>query len=353
MTAGQRAMPGDRRAEAQTPSIAVWARLPSCMLLILLLSSGLRFYNLGTQSFWNDEGNTARLVERPIRLIIEGAAGDIHPPGYYLLLHTWRAAVGDSEYALRAFSALCGVLTVAVAAAASRAAIGQRGHRLTIWATATLVAVHPLAVAYSQEARMYAQLGLASALTLWAALVLVRRDARATRRRHLLATLALAAGVGLGLYTQYAYALALVGLNLAFSLYWLTARPWRWPLLSRWVVGHVLGGLLFAPWAPIALGARGWQPPDLATGEAFRALTRTLLVGTTLPEGIAPIVLACACLVGLWTLVISLHARPGSATRFAAWASLCMALVPLALITAAGLYRPAYLKFLMVSVAPL
>ncbi|MCU0520357.1 MAG: hypothetical protein MUF84_06680, partial [Anaerolineae bacterium] len=69
------------------------------LLLILLLASCLRFYNLGTQSFWNDEGNTARLVERPIRLIIDGAAGDIHPPGYYLLLHGWRAIAGESEYA--------------------------------------------------------------------------------------------------------------------------------------------------------------------------------------------------------------------------------------------------------------
>ena len=73
------------------------------LLLILLLAAGLRFYHLGAQSFWNDEGNTARLVERPVRLIIEGAAGDIHPPGYYLLLHGWRAGTGESEFALRDF----------------------------------------------------------------------------------------------------------------------------------------------------------------------------------------------------------------------------------------------------------
>ncbi|HDQ34698.1 MAG TPA: hypothetical protein ENN14_00085, partial [Chloroflexi bacterium] len=50
------------------------------LLVLLLLSAGLRFYRLDAQSFWNDEGNTARLVERPIPLIIAGAAGDIHPP---------------------------------------------------------------------------------------------------------------------------------------------------------------------------------------------------------------------------------------------------------------------------------
>ena len=137
-------------------------RYVGACLVILLVATGLRFYRLHAQSFWNDEGNTARLVERPVPLIIEGAAGDIHPPGYYLLLHVWRAFTGDSEFALRAFSALCGVLTVAVTAA-----VGQRvGGRRTALGAALLVAVHPLAIYYSQEARMYALLGLASALTL-------------------------------------------------------------------------------------------------------------------------------------------------------------------------------------------
>ncbi|HSQ38718.1 MAG TPA: glycosyltransferase family 39 protein, partial [Anaerolineales bacterium] len=140
----------------------------AALVVILLLATGLRFYRLDAQSFWNDEGNTARLVERPVALIIEGAAGDIHPPGYYLLLHVWRAFTGESEFALRAFSALCGVLTVAVTAA-----IGYRvGGRRTALAAALFVAVHPLSVYYSQEARMYALLGLASVLTLLCSLKL-------------------------------------------------------------------------------------------------------------------------------------------------------------------------------------
>ncbi|MCD6345528.1 MAG: hypothetical protein J7M17_08020, partial [Anaerolineae bacterium] len=81
------------------------------VLAALLLGAALRFYRLDAQSLWNDEGNTARLVERSVRLIVEGAAGDIHPPGYYLILTVWRSATGDSEFALRGFSALCGVLT--------------------------------------------------------------------------------------------------------------------------------------------------------------------------------------------------------------------------------------------------
>ncbi len=76
----------------------------SLVFFISLASFFLRFHLLSAQSFWNDEGNSARIAERSLRLILEGAAGDIHPPGYYLALAGWRALGGDSEFALRSLS---------------------------------------------------------------------------------------------------------------------------------------------------------------------------------------------------------------------------------------------------------
>ena len=332
------------------PTLSQWAPL----VLILLLATGLRFHALDAQSFWNDEGNTARLVERPIALILEGAAGDIHPPGYYLILHLWRLAAGQSEVALRAYSALCGVLTVAVAAATSRR-LGSSWRRawFASWAVAGLLAIHPLAIYYSQEARMYAQLGLISVLTLWIALALVGNGRRRHRlRARRLSTLGLAACIAAGLYTQYTYVLVLLGLNLAFGLYWTLQRPWRGPLLFRWMAAHAVGGLLFLPWAPIAIGAGGWRPPDLDSNAAFMALGRALLVGVTAPRppgGLA--VLAAGMLAGA-ALLVSLRASHAGLPRFGIWAALGMTLAPPLFIAAAGVYRPAYLKFLISSIAP-
>ncbi len=328
-------------------------------LVILLTATGLRFYRLDAQSFWNDEGNTARLVERPIALIIEGAAGDIHPPGYYLVLHVWRVFAGESEFALRAFSALCGVLTVAVTMAVGRLVGGRR----IALAAALFVTVHPLSIYYSQEARMYALLGLASALTLLCSLKLKVESSKfkreASRVEHpkskipnlpLLLTpysLLLALSIALGLYTQYAYIFVLVGLNLAFGVDWLLRRPWNWRALWQWIAAHALGGLAFLPWAPIALGASGWRPPDLDSARAAQEIARALLVGITLPAEVAPWVLMC----GLLLLLVALTVRTRS--RFGAWAALGMALVPPLLLIVLGLYRPAYLKFMMAALAPL
>ena len=71
------------------------------------LAAALRFHRLGAQSFWNDEGNSARLSERSLAAILEGTASDIHPPLYFWLLHLWNAVAGmapTSAPALLAFT---------------------------------------------------------------------------------------------------------------------------------------------------------------------------------------------------------------------------------------------------------
>src|SRR5258708_14209296 len=73
---------------------------------IILLAAVLRFHLLGSQSLWNDEGNTLRLVERPIPILLQNASHDIHPPGYYLPLKAWWLPTGPTEFDLRALSAL-------------------------------------------------------------------------------------------------------------------------------------------------------------------------------------------------------------------------------------------------------
>lgn len=318
-------------------------------LLALLLGAGLRFYRLDAQSFWNDEGNSARLVERSLRLIVEGAGGDIHPPGYYLLLHTWWRFVGGTEFALRAFSALCGILTIAVTATLAWRAAGP----VAAATAAFIVAVHPLAVYYAQEARMYALLGLVSALTLWAGerfLAAFSRPpdttVRVARRRQVGAFLLLAFVVTLGLYTHYAYAFVLLGTNLAFAALWLTRHRRARRLLALWIAAHLAAALLFAPWLPYALKITSWSPPDLNTDPALLQLVRTLLVGITLPTETGRYLPLAAALL----LLLALLSR--ARARFVAWASWATALLPLVLIVALGVYRPAYLKFLMLSVAP-
>lgn len=310
-----------------------WSEL--ALLLALLLGTALRFYRLDTQSFWNDEGNTARLVERTIPLIIAGAGGDIHPPGYYLLLHGWQNLAGNSEFALRSFSALAGILTVAVTTALAQKAGGS----LAALGAAFGLACQPLAVYYSQEARMYALLSLLAALTIWAAAQFLNQ------RRH--AAFWLWLMLSLGLYTHYAYAFVILSVNLAFLGVWFSQRPLRWRMFRAWILTQLLAAVAFLPWLPHVFKAASWQPPDLNPGGALPEMIQALLAGITLPAEEAGYLLPAAGLL----LLVALCQR--SRDPFVKWGALLMSVLPLGLIAAGGIYRPAYLKFLLVSSAPL
>ncbi len=120
--------------------------------LIILVGLILRLINLN-QSLWLDEAITALAVKNYslVGLITKFVPGDFHPPLYYLLLKFWSSLLGFSEVSLRSLSVAFGILTVPVVYL-----IGKRiaDHRAGLLASLFL-AVNPLAIYYSQEARMY------------------------------------------------------------------------------------------------------------------------------------------------------------------------------------------------------
>lgn len=224
--------------------------------LILLLAAGLRWVGLDAHSLWHDEGNSLRLAERSVPDLIEATSHDIHPPGYYLALKAWITLVGTSELGLRSLSVYWGLLAVA--------ATWGVGHRLYGWQAgaiaALLVALNPFVVYYSQEARMYAQLGAVSILSLW---VLLRwLDSR--QHRWGIALLLLNT---LGLYTHYTYPLTMVAQGAYFLWRWRDSRWGLWP----YAIANVTTIALFLPWLPTAYRHITTWP---TTGDATPTLER-------------------------------------------------------------------------------
>ena len=321
-------------------------------LAILLLAAFLRFYHLNAQSFWNDEGNSARLSERTVDLIIEGTASDIHPPGYYLLLHYWRAIFGHSEFALRALSAVAGLTLVLFTYLLGCHLFGQT----TGLIAAFLGAISPFAIYYSQEARMYALLAaLAAASTYLLVRILSNLQSPISNQRiseSAILTIAYALTAAVGLYTQYAFPFVLLVHNLVFVVWWLavvsrlTAR-WRW--LAVWAGVQVSIVALYLPWLPIALrSAMGW--PSAEQGyRLFPALLnvmRWLTVGNTLEleqAGAALVGAGALLLAGLW---------PRKGHWFGVAGLALYLLLPIALVFALDLYKEAWLKFLIVVLPP-
>ena len=328
------------------------------MVLVVLIASGLRLFRIGSQSFWNDEGNSARLAERSIDLIIEGARGDIHPPGYYLALHYWWAIFGESEPALRGFSALSGVALVVFTFWVARrlfadVIVGQLA--------AVLVAINPFLVYYGQEARMYSVLALLAMASTWALLVWWRQGAQSVRARPWpLALYALFAVAGL--YTHYAFAFVMLAQGLTVGFWALNSRTSPNPLhrLSSWVVAYLALVVLYLPWLPTAWRhVTTWSSPRETHGlpEALSEIWRLLNFGQTIPTHVVTGgLIAAGALVFLSFLppVDNRGSKTNGPSYRLRWGLLAMLiLLPIGLILGFGLFRAAYQKFLLVAVPPL
>ncbi|MDX6666169.1 MAG: mannosyltransferase [Solirubrobacteraceae bacterium] len=142
---------------------------------LLVLAAAVRFAGLGHQSFWLDEAFTERLLRHSFGDMLNVLPdSESTPPLYYVLAWPWARIFGFGEAGLRSLSALAGTLTVLAGWAAARRLAGPAA----ALATAAVLAVHPLLVWFSQEARAYALATLFAALSLWCWAALVQRGGR-------------------------------------------------------------------------------------------------------------------------------------------------------------------------------
>ena len=174
------------------------------LLIIILTGFALRLYRLGAQSLWYDETVSALLARKAIPDLIAHTARDIHPPGYYLLLHGWRQLAGETEWALGFFSVIFGMLLLVGLYRVGRTWFNSS---VGLWA-AGVVALSPYNLWYAQEVRMYtlgAFLGLAAIY--FAGRAIFDRRTAARRARFLAQPwLGYLLAAALGLYTLYYFA---------------------------------------------------------------------------------------------------------------------------------------------------
>lgn len=211
-------------------------RAPLLWALAALTGLGVavRFASLGVQSYHHDEVITAmRVIPGSFAGMLDAVKNsESNPPLYYVLAWGWAKAFGDGEVGLRSLSALFGAATVPVAYLAAREALSARAGLIA----AALVAVDPMLIWYSQEARSYALLVLLGALSLLFFL-------RALRRRQG-SDLALWALASAGALCSHYFAVFAVAIEAAWLLVALR-REWRAVLPA--VIGVALVGAALLP----------------------------------------------------------------------------------------------------------
>ncbi len=358
-----------------------WIRSSNYFWLLVAVAGGfaLRVNRLAAQSLWNDEGTSVALGRLSLSAIAEGAAHDIHPPVYYLLLHYWMDLGGDSEFAVRFLSVLAGVLLIAVTFRVAREFFDEEVAVIA----ASLSALSAFQLYYSQETRMYILVSLWSALSVWA---MVRMLLRASK--NTIPWVAYVLTTGAALYTHYFAFTLILFENMAFVVWLgltsrarryrgkvgglpyatspetaqdirLTDAPWRsrqhslnLPYhLGLWIAAQVVVILAFLPWLAFAGNQLTSWPAISESLSPLDLVSRVLgafVFKVDTPLGTETWIVAAYLIFFLAGLLPSLDLFESSL-----WGLVVVtlwALVPLAAMYAVSLQRPAYdPKFLLLA----
>ncbi|HVO42142.1 MAG TPA: glycosyltransferase family 39 protein, partial [Aggregatilineales bacterium] len=205
--------------------------------LVLLAAFVLRLWNLGTQSLWHDEAWSVFSAYHPLAWGQLGTDPNA-PPIFYVTLSLWQHLAGDGVWAMRFWSLLIGVITVAITAHMTRRWYGER----TALLAATFVAFCPILWVFSQEIRAYV------AMPLLAIVLLALLDALVKPRpvipRQWWAWVAVVELVAL--YTHNLSVPIVAWLNIAALAVWALRREWR--RLAWWGVLQAGIAVAYLPW---------------------------------------------------------------------------------------------------------
>lgn len=241
------------------------------MTIILLIAAAVRFHEIEAQSFWYDEGVAYGHSQRSLAELLPRLRNNVHVPAYFGSLAIWEDFTGSTEFALRGYSALWSIISVAAAYALAK----RLFHPGAGLAAALFTALNTFSIYYGQETRMYAMLAAVGALSMWVFVALVRQASRyettpEANRRLLRLGLALAALNTLGEYTHFSFALVMLAQGV-LALLWLGSMAWqawrgdrRFAGTIRALIAYSAANLLavaaFLPWLTTALSQVSSQP---------------------------------------------------------------------------------------------
>ncbi len=282
--------PHARRAAAE-------ARLPRWWPLaaITLLAAALRLSTLDLQSLWYDEAFTpVHVLHASLWATLRSVVHTENtPPLWYLLEWVDSRVLGTGAVALRLPSAVAGIATVPVAWAIGRELAGRRAAILC----AAIVAVNPLFVWYSQEARAYGLFVLSAAVAM---LCFLRAERDPTPKR--MAAFALSGSVAL--LTHYFALFLLIPMVL-----WLAGERSRRRAALPATAALVIVGLSLLPLIS-AQGGHGTQwIGRWPLSERLEAIPQYFLTGysgASLGHGVELLValpILGALVLGLWQML--------------------------------------------------
>ncbi len=208
----------------------------------MLLAAAVRFYDLGGESIWWDEGFSHRWATMPWREVLhETSTEDFNPPLYYLTLNGWVHLFGDSEASMRVPSAFSSVVAVFLTYLIGRQLVSREAGLFA----ALAMAVSSYQLVYAQQARSYGIMLMCTLASIYFFLRLMREWKVALIIGYVLATAAM-------FYTHVYGVFFFMVQGLALLAIWIRRVPTEFSIKRTLVVSGMLLVLLI-PWILFAI----------------------------------------------------------------------------------------------------
>jgi hypothetical protein len=254
-------------------------RTAIALTAVVLIGLVLRLWHLGSQGLWFDEWLTADAIRGSFQDLVRHVAHvEGIGPTYFVGMWAWARVFGDSEVSLR---------TVGLVAA-------------------LIVAVHPMLIWYSQEARPYSLLALCGALSICA---YVQARDNGTVRDYLVWAGLAALAVSIHYFAIFLFALEGAALLLGHR-----RTQWRPVLVGSTPL--VVGLVVLAPLAASqhANAGSSWIA-DFAYSARLSDVATSALVGPDTPQAWLwrPVALIVVLAIGLLAFAATTSAHRGAA----------------------------------------
>ena len=220
--------------------------------VIIAVGFLLRWHGLTGQSIWLDEAFSIYNSQQSLFYIL-GQKGNT-PPLYYLLLHFWILIMGNSESGTRLLSLIPGTITIFVIYKLGSLIFNIR----TGLCAALMLAISPLHIYFSQEARPYSLLLLLASLSMYFYLKLKDNPSKGAAAGYLAASIFL-------IYSHLYGLLILVVQNIDH----LIRHKAKAGKSGPWVLLQLIIVIFYIPWIIrlpeiIAVQSHSWIPrPNL------------------------------------------------------------------------------------------
>ncbi|HTZ78015.1 MAG TPA: hypothetical protein VMC10_08910 [Stellaceae bacterium] len=302
------------------PGLARRSLLP---VTLGVLALALRLHGLADKPYWLDEITTVHRSGLPLGELAAEALRNRHSPTYFLLMHALLPA-GSGVWLFRLPSAVLGALCAPLACLIGRVAAGERAATIA----GLLLALSPVQVQFSQEARSYTLVTCLILVALWGLARLAADPAGAARpilrdRSARGAWLAYVLGTAAALDVLSVAIPWLLAANLAAIAIARRCDEARAGFWRNWALAQAV---ILAAWLPLLLALSlidgnavlsgvDWAPPESLTAvwsviaAAYLQRIASFITPGLLPAAVPGLEFAILALLiaGIWRLR---HRRP-------------------------------------------